>query len=82
MFPHRGSRNLGVISASFRLGTLICKKIPLAKVRKRNPIPDRLCLWGGGREQPMASLPPCRLALSWWLLVPAYILAVNLDASH
>lgn len=65
MFPHRGSRNLGVISVPFRFGTLICKKIPLAKVRKRNPVPDRACLGGGGeREQAMASLPPHRVALS------------------
>lgn len=44
MFAHRGSRNLGVISAPFRLGTLLCKQIPQAKVRKCNPIPDRLSI--------------------------------------
>lgn len=70
MFAHRGSRNLGMIFAPFRLSTLLCKQILRAKVRKCNPIPDRPC--------GTAPVPPHRLALSWWLLVPAGILAVTL----
>lgn len=70
MFLHRGSRNLGVISAAFRLGTLICKKIPLAKVRKCNPVPDRPCLRRGPCPGGCLSLLTFYL-LTWVLPIPS-----------
>lgn len=66
MSTHQGSRNLGVISASFRLGILICKKIP--RQRLGNAIPSHTDPASGGPshwEQPTKALQEIPTTFSW-----------------